>query len=296
MPNETMAVADREVAVAEEREGHQRLRLDAVPEDEERQENGPGKKETGNAEEAPVSAGRIERRDIGEGAPVIPLPLDQPENHGEKRAAGEEDTNRIQVLLAAQADAGKQPDPQDEGNDADRNVDPEDGLPAEVGDEESPERRSGDRGDAGDRAPDPKGRAAPVRGKDVGEDAERLRRQDGAADALDHAGEDQLAGTLGEATANRGQGEDREPDQEQPPGAEHVAQSAGGDQQHRVDEDVCVQHPENLVQPGVQPIDNARDRDVHDGEIEQDHKEAKAEHEQDDPWTPFGLNRRLHMV
>jgi hypothetical protein len=50
------------------------------------------------------------------------------------------------------------------------------------------------------------------------------------------------------------------------------------------------------VGAGVETVDDARDGDVHDGEIEQDHEEAKAEDKQNDPGTAPGLNRRLHMA
>ena len=268
--------------------------LRPVPKYEEQQQDRAGDEQARDAEETPVAASHVERRDIGKGAPVVTLTFDQPEDDGEQGAAGEQHTNRIEVLLPAEADAGKQPDPEDEGDDPDRNVDPEDGLPAEVGDEEPAQRRARDRSDAGDRAPDAKRRAALVGRKDVGQNAERLGREDGATHALDHAGRDQLGRTLRQATGDRRQREDGEADEEEPFGAEHVAEPAGGDQQHRVGEDVGVEHPEDLVESRVQAVDDARNRDVHDREIEQDHEEAKAEHEQDDPWVPFRLNRRLH--
>src|SRR6202011_5983621 len=123
-----------------------------------------------DAEETPVAAGRIERRDVSEGAPVIPLPFDQTKDDGKQRAAGEQNTHRIQTLLAAKTDSRQQPDPEDEGDDPDRHVDPEDGLPAEVRDQEAAQRRARDRGDAGYRAPDAERGAAFVGREDGGED------------------------------------------------------------------------------------------------------------------------------
>ncbi len=130
--------------------------------------------------------------------------------------------------------------------------------------------------------------------KNVGENAERLRCQDGTPHALDDAGRDQLGRTLRQAAGDRRQREDGEADEEESLGAKHVAQPAGGDQQHCVREDVGVEDPEDLVEPRVQAVDDARDRDVHDREIEQDHEEAKAEHEQDDPGAPLRLDGGLH--
>jgi hypothetical protein len=44
----------------------------------------------------------------------------------------------------------------------------------------------------------------------------------------------------------------------------------------------------------VQTVDDARDGDVDDRQVEQDHEEAEAEDEQDDPGTPSGLYGRVH--
>src|SRR5205814_2222831 len=174
--------------------------------------------------------------------------------------------------------------------------DPEHRLPAEVGHQKAAQRRAGDRRDTGDPTPDPERGATAVGGKDVGQDAERLRSENGAADALDDAGENQLTRTLREAATNRGKGKDGQPNQVESLGAIFVAQPTGGDQQHGIDEDVRVQYPEDLVEARVQAVDDARDGDVHDREIEQDHEEAKAEDKQNDPGTAPRLNRRLHMA
>src|SRR5256886_419807 len=266
----------------------------AIPQDKEHEQDDAGGKQTGDAEETPVTAGGVERERVGEGGPVIALALDQAEDQGEERTAGEQNAHRIQVLVATQPDSRKQPDAQDERDDADRDIDPEVRLPAEIRNEKAAQRRAGDRGNAGDRTPGPKRRPAPVGGKDVRQDTERLRGQNRAADALDDAGQNKLARTLGEAATDRGEGEDRQANEEESLGAVFVAQSSGGDQQHGIDEDVRVQHPEDLVEAGVESIDDARNGDVDDRQIEQDHEEAKAENEQDDPRTAFGLDGRLH--
>src|SRR5207302_10173622 len=43
----------------------------------------------------------------------------------------------------------------------------------------------------------------------------------------------------------------------------------------------------------LQPIDDARDRDVHDRGVEQDHEEAHAQHKQRQPWA---ATRHLRLV
>ena len=187
-----------------------------------------------------MAAARVEGRDIGEGPPVIALPLNQPEDDGKQGATGEQDPDRVEILIPAETNAGKQPDAKGKGDDPDRHIDPEHRLPAEVGDEKTAEGRTRYRGDAGDGAPDTKGRPALVGRKDVCQDAQRLRGEDGAADSLDDTRQNQLPGTLRQAAADRRQGEDRQPDQEEALGAIHVAQPARRDQQHGVDEDVGV--------------------------------------------------------
>src|SRR5439155_14014081 len=127
-------------------------------------------------------------------------------------------------------------------------------------------------------------------------DTERLRGQNRPADALDDAGQNKLARTLREAATDRGKGEDRQTNEEESLGAVFVAQSSGGDQQHGINEDVRVQHPEDLVEAGVEAIDDARDGDVDDRQIEQDHEEAEAKDKQNDPGAAPRLNRGLHMA
>ena len=49
-----------------------------------------------------MAPGGVERQRVGKRAPVISLPLDQAEDHREERAAGEQDADRIQVLVATE--------------------------------------------------------------------------------------------------------------------------------------------------------------------------------------------------
>src|SRR3989449_9504187 len=162
-----------------------------------------------------MTAGGVEGADIGERPPVIALSLDQPEDESKQRAAGEQNPDRVEILTPAEANAGKQPPAKDEGDDPYGHIDPEHRLPAEVGDEKTAERRTRHRGDAGDGAPDAKGRPTLVGRKDVGQDAQGLRREDGAADPLDDARQNQLPGTLRQAADDRLTGEVRQPNKEE---------------------------------------------------------------------------------
>jgi len=286
-------VADGEVSILEEREGDERLLLPSLPGDEEREQDRAGNEQRGNADQAPVRAQGIEGERVAEGSPVISLSLDEGEDQRGEAGAGEQNPDRIEVVRPAELDRGQQPDAEPEGGNPHRDVDPEDGAPVVVGDEEAAQRRTGDRGHTGDRAPDPERRSPPFRGEDVRDHAQGLRREDRPTDALHDPGGDQLARALGQATGDRGQREDRQPDQEEPPGAEHVAQATGSDQQDGVGEDVRIQDPEDAVEAGVQAVDDAGNPDVHDREVQQDHEKAEAEDEQDDPRAVLRDVRRL---
>src|SRR5439155_20152602 len=120
--------------------------------------------------------------------------------------------------------------------------------------------RSGNCRETGDSTPYTKGSAAPLWRKDRGQDGERLRRQQGAADTLQDAGRDQLLGVLGQSAEGRGEREDQKADREQVALAIEVAKATGGDQQHGIDEDVCVDDPEDLIERRVEPGAHRRDR------------------------------------
>src|SRR6202022_5140649 len=60
-------------------------------------------------------------------------------------------------------------------------------------------------------------------------------------------------------------------------------QPAKPDQQNRADQQIRVEHPQDLVERGMQGGDDARDRDIHDRGVEQDHEEPEAEEDQYQP-------------
>ena len=66
------------------------------------------------------------------------------------------------------------------------------------------------------------------------------------ANPLDDPVDDQLCRVIGDAAQGRSGGKDKQADQEQLLGPKQIAQPAGGDQQHRVDQDVRVQDPQDL--------------------------------------------------
>ena len=84
----------------------------------------------------------------------------------------------------------------DERGDADGHIDEEDPTPVDVCDQRAADGRAGQRRQACDTAPDPERRAAPLRREDRGQDRQRLRCQQRAADSLQDSRRDQLAGVL----------------------------------------------------------------------------------------------------
>ena len=80
---------------------------------------------------------------------------------------------------------------QRQAEDADRHVDEEDPLPAEVVDQDATGQRADQRGDSRGGAPHAHRGAPPLRREDPGDRRQGLRGQQGGPDALHHAGGDE---------------------------------------------------------------------------------------------------------
>ena len=76
-----------------------------------------------------------------------------------------------------------------------------------------------------------------------GEQGQHARRGERGADALEGAGDDELARGLGEAAEGGGDREDRQADLEGPQAAEDVAEAAAEEQQSAEGEGVGVEDP-----------------------------------------------------
>src|SRR5437867_391201 len=221
--------------------------------------------------------------------PVIALASDEGVDDREERASRERDTNEIETVQPAGTDVRDDEKCANEGDDADRNVHEEDPAPVEVRHDEAAERRTGEGRDSDDRAREAGRGAHALARKDRGEDRDRLRRQQRAADALDDAGGDELTGILREAAEHRRRREQHEARREQVARAEEVAESARGDKENGIREEVSVEHPEDRVERCLKAGQDARRRHIHDRRVEHDHKEAEADDEQRRPWVTKGL-------
>ena len=163
---------------------------------------------------------------------------------------------------------------QDESDDADRDVDEEDPLPAEGVDQDAAEDRTDERGDTGGRSPERHGAAAVGGRERAGDDRHGLRRHQRGADTLYDAGDDEHLDAAGQAAPQRREREDREPDQVDVLGAEPVTEPTGHEQRHGVGEQVGAGHPDDGVDVGLELASDRRRRDRHDRVVDEDHEEA----------------------
>ena len=82
--------------------------------------------------------------------------------------------------------------------------------------------------------------------------------------------------------------EDRDPDQEQPPVAEEVAQPAAEEQESAEREQVGVHDPGQRGLREAEVGTDRRQRDVHDRRVEHDHQIAQAEGDEGEPAGAIG--------
>ena len=264
-------VDHREVAVAEQRERHERLGVlaAALLQQEEHGQDGCGHEQGHDR-----------------AVPRVALTLDEGEGQTEQAGGGEGHADQVELVLALDPGVRNEGERHRQHDHPDRHVDDEDPPPAGVGHQHAAQRRAGNGGQAGDGAPDAQGGAASIGRERGDDDGHRLRHQHGCADALHGSEGDQQRRVGRQPAGQAGQGEDHDSADEQVALAAQVAQPAGGDQQHGQHQDVGVDHPEDLVERGVQGGDHARDGDVDDRQVEQGHEEPQGQGDQDRPRVP----------
>ena len=179
---------------------------------------------------------------------------------------------------------------------ADRQVHEEDPPPVERGDKQPAQRRPGDGGHAGHRAPDAERGTAPFRRERVRDDRQGLRHEHGGAEPLDRAERDQPARARGQAAGGRGGREHRDAAGEHDPWPDQVTKPACRDDQDRENQGVGVDHPQHVIERGVQVGDQVRDRDVDDGQVEQGHEEPERDDDQHCPGVPVELPHDFSLL
>ncbi len=175
---------------------------------------------------------------------------------------------------------------QSEGDHPDGNVHVEDPLPPEAARE-----RPAHEGPDGHRAPDRRppggdGGGARLALEVLGDERQRGGEHGGPAHALHGTGGDEVGRRRGQATAQRGQGEHEQPEDEDPLASEPVRQRALGEDQRGQADGVGGDHPLQIVEGCVQgPLDRGQ-RHLDDGDVDEEHEGAAAHRDQGQPLPP----------
>ena len=174
----------------------------------------------------------------------------------------------------------------DRGADPDGDVDDEDPRPAEdVGQDAAEEQAEGAAG-AGDRAPDAhRAGAILALGEGGGDDRQRRGGDQGGAEALHAAGDDQHLARVGQGVGGRRRAEERDADEEQPAAADEVGGAAAEEQEAAEHQRVGVDDPLQLLGAQIEIGLDRRQGDVDDRRVEHDHELREAD---DDEGGPAG--------
>jgi hypothetical protein len=179
----------------------------------------------------------------------------------------------------------------DDAEDADRHVDEEDPLPAQQLRQDAAEQHAGGSPDGAHRPPVAERAIALVALREGGgDDRQRGGRDDGAAEAL-HGARDDQRGLVGrQATGQRGEGEEQHPGHEDAPAPEQVRRAAAEEQEAREGQRVGVDDPLQVDGGEAEVLADRRQRDVDDGDVEDDHELGQAGQGQD-PTLACGIER-----
>ena len=157
-----------------------------------------------------------------------------------------------------------------------RDVDPEDPVPAERLDEHTAEQRAERHAEPGDRRPEAEREAPPLRREGRREQGQREGHQQRGADALDGPCGHELGHAVRERARRGGPGEEQQAEHEHAPAAEAVTERGARQHQHREREDVRVDGPLQAVDRHVQVELHRGQRRQHDQVVEGDHQERDA--------------------
>ena len=166
---------------------------------------------------------------------------------------------------------GQQARGEQRGGDADRHVDEQDPLPAQVLGQHAAEQHARGAARAGDGAPDAQRAVAlGALGEGVGHDRQRGGGDQRGAEALQGARADEPDVGLGQAAEQRREREDDEADHEELAAAQEVGEAAAEQQEATEGEGVGVDDPGEVVLGEVERAPDGGQRDVDDGGIEDD--------------------------
>src|SRR5436189_2140847 len=136
-----------------------------------------------NDERRQQGASNDEPADDPWGRPANLVGADKPPDDPDQADAGQPQTDQVELggwparLVQAQQDEGHQDEP-------DGDVEPEDPVPRDPSDDRAPDQRSEGHSKPADAAPDPERQPTSVRWNSGGQDCQRQRHHDCAADPL----------------------------------------------------------------------------------------------------------------
>ncbi len=214
-----------------------------------------------------------EREDRDPGVRVrLDQAVDQREEAGgDEHRAGDVERRRTRILRLVD-----RVQRHDGGHDADRHVDPEDGRPVDLIDQEAAEQRPEREPERRDARPDADGGRDLAARERRDDDRERERVHQRATRALDRPERDQLMVGGRERAGRGGDREHDQADEEHALAAEAVAELAAEQDQRREREHVGVDRPLEAHLIRVERLLDRGERDVHDGVVEHDHEEGEA--------------------
>ncbi len=213
-----------------------------------RQDRGGGTALDGHQQRGQRDGGD-DQADDGRRAPAPALT----ERGGQDQAGGDRGQDGgagvVDAGLGSPGGRGQRTGGDGEGDDADGQVDQEGPAPGELVGEDAAQQRADDAGDAVDRTEHPLVPAAFAGRDDVTDQGEGQHDHAAAADALEHAGADQLGEVLRQAAGHGSDQEDRGRGQVQALAAEHVAELAPQRRDRRGREEIGGADPGDVVEP-----------------------------------------------
>ena len=269
---------DAEVADFEEAEVDEWVRLAKLPED--------GGGETGNADdEAPGDERGAE--------PVVDLAAIEENFEGSGADADEGDADAVYVKLAADADGlafgfkgwgiVDEAGGEEEGHDADGDVDEEDPAPVVVvGDPAAEHGADGGRGDDGDGI-EGEGGGSLGGGKGVDEDGLLDGGETAAADALEDASHEHDGERRGDAAEEAGDGEEGDAGHVVVLATEDAGEPGGHGEDDGVGDEIGGENPGDFVVGTAEAAGDVGEGDVGDGGVEELHEGGDGDGEGDDP-------------
>jgi len=217
--------------------------------------------------------------------PALLVAAEQREHEHEQRAAQRDEAQPVDpsvLLVAGLAEL----DCRDEGRrGSDRDVHEEDPAPGKPRGQSAADERADGNGDTGRRSPDAEGGPAFASVELLRQEGEGGREHDRPADSLSRAREDEEE-RRGRGAAERGGGREEEDaaDEDALP-SEQIGERSCVEHEGREGQRVRVDHPLEVGEAGVQRSRDGRQRDVHDRDVEEQHEDRRADHDQGPPFA-----------